>query len=350
MKKSQIVKLITFPLILAGCVACLDIFLFRKVSDDLTSYSQFYKEQEQALDVVLIGNSTLREGYVPTELWKEYEIASRGFSSSPTHPEVIYNAIDEIVRKQNPKIIFIDVNGLTFQEEKNADFFIKQYYKALPDGEHKNAIKEKYSYLTVEDGGWEPFKNHNNFRQQQYWESLVYPTQFKTKGYQPNKIVTKVNKVDVDRSKELPLTQDGEHYFELIKNACEKYTGSIQFIFGKMPKYNDILGADKFLESEYMFKTIENKLQGSNIKFMNFTSRAEEMGLDPNKDFKDNDHLNHLGALKFTHFFGNYLLNEVKLVKKVKDDSVKNNFNEAFETTKEYLEGIEAKLRKKVGE
>ena len=349
MKKSQIVKLILFPIILAGCVISLDLFLFRKVSDDLTSYGQFYKEQEQALDVVLVGNSTLREGYVPTALWKEYEIASRGFSSSPTHPEVISVAIDEIVKKQNPKVIFIDVNGLTFQEEQNSEFFIKQYYKALPDGEHKNDLRAKYPYLK-DDDGFEIFDNHNNFRQQQYWESLVYPTQFKTKGYQPNQIVTKVNKVDVDRSKELPLTQDGEHYFELIKNACEKYTGSIQFIFGKMPKYNDVLGADKFLESEYMFKTIENKLQGSNIKFMNFTSRAEEMGLDPNKDFKDNDHLNHLGALKFTHFFGNYLLNEVKLVKKDKDDSVKNNFNEAYDKTKEYLDGIEAKLRKKVGE
>lgn len=349
MKKSQIIKLILFPIILAGCVVSLDLFLFRKVSDDLTSYGQFYKEQEQALDVVLVGNSTLREGYVPTALWKEYEIASRGFSSSPTHPEVISVAIDEIVKKQNPKVIFIDVNGLTFQEEQNSEFFIKQYYKALPDGEHKNALREKYPYLK-DDDGFELFDNHNNFRQQQYWESLVYPTQFKTKGYQPNQIVTKVNKVDVDRSKELPLTKDGEHYFELIKSACDKYAGSIQFIFGKMPKYNDVLGADKFLESEYMFKTIENKLQGSNIKFMNFTSRAEEMGLDPTKDFKDNDHLNHLGALKFTHFFGNYLLNEVKLVKKDKDESVKNNFNEAYEKTKEYLDGIEAKLRKKVGE
>ena len=349
MKKSEIIKLILFPLILAGCVVSLDLFLFRKVSDDLTSYGQFYKEQEQSLDVVLVGNSTLREGYVPTAMWKEYEIASRGFSSSPTHPEVISVAIDEIVKKQNPKVIFIDVNGLTFQEEQNSEFFIKQYYKALPDGEHKNALKAKYPYLQ-DDGGFELFDNHNNFRQQQYWESLVYPDQFKTKGYQPNKIVTKVTKVDVDRTQELPLSQDGEHYFELIKTACEKYADSIQFIFGKMPKYNDISGADKFLESEYMLKTVEKKLEGSNIKFMNFTTRAEEMGLDPNKDFKDNDHLNHLGALKFTHFFGNYLLNEVNLVKKPKDETVINNFNDAYEKTKDYLDGIESKLHKKVGE
>jgi len=350
MKKSQIVKLITFPLILAGCVACLDVFLFRKVSDDLTSYSQFYKEQEQSLDVVLIGNSTLREGFVPTQLWKDYEIASRGFSSSPTHPEVISVAIDEIVRKQNPKIIFIDVNGLTFQEEQNSEFFIKQYYKALPDGEHKKAIKEKYTYLADENDGWEPFKNHNNFRQQQYWESLVYPEQFKTKGYQPNKIITKVEPVSVDPSQKLPLTADGEHYFDKIKSECEKYSDSIQFIFGKMPKVNDVGGADKFLESEYMFKTIEEKLQGSNIKFMNFVSKVDEIGLNPNTDFKDKDHLNHLGALKFTHYFGEYLLNEAHLVKKEKDQSVIDNFNNAYNETSSFLGDIETKLKKKVGE
>ena len=106
MKKSHIVKLILFPLILGGCIAALDLLLFQKVSDDLTSYGKFYEEEDNSLDVVLVGNSTLREGYSPLTAWKEEGIMSRGFSSSPTHPEVIKVAIKEIMRKYSPKAIF----------------------------------------------------------------------------------------------------------------------------------------------------------------------------------------------------------------------------------------------------
>ena len=182
MNKKQIIKLITFPILLVGCIFSLEFFLFRKVSDDLTSYSQFYKENEDCLDVVLIGNSTLREGYVPTTMWKEEGIMSRGLSSSPTHPEVIKVAIKEVINKQHPEVIFIDVNGLTFQKREYSQRFIEQYYKALPKGEHKDELLKMYPYLVKDEDKFELFPNHNNFRQQQYWESLVYPDQFKTKG------------------------------------------------------------------------------------------------------------------------------------------------------------------------
>ena len=35
MKKSEIIKLITFPVLLVGAVVSLDLFFFNKVSDDL---------------------------------------------------------------------------------------------------------------------------------------------------------------------------------------------------------------------------------------------------------------------------------------------------------------------------
>lgn len=347
MKKNEIIKLILFPLILAGCIFSLDFFLFRKVTDDLTSYGQFYKENEDALDVVLIGNSTLREGYVPTVMWKDEGIMTRGFSSSPTHPEVIKAAIKEIINKQNPKAIFIDVNGLTFQERKNSDFFIKQYYKAVSDEKHKEELKEMYPYLVETDNEWEIFDNHNNFRQQQYWESLVYPDQFKTKGYQPNKWIKAIKPVTLDEKTILPLNEDGEYYFDEILSECQKYQ-NVQFIFGKMPKYNDISGEDAFKESEYMFRTIEKRLEGTNIKYANFATKAHEIGLDPNIHFKDEDHLNHLGALKFTSYFAKYLKEEIKLEVKEHKKADIDSFNQCYEDTKSYLEGIENSLKNKI--
>ena len=347
MKKKEIAKLILFPLILCGSILGLNFGLFQKVSDDLNSYSHFYKEQENSLDVVLMGNSTIREGYIPTQMWKEYGITSRGFSSSPTHPEVIYLAIDEVIRVQHPDIVFIDLTGLTYQKRIDADFFVAQYYKALPEGEHKDKVKEAHPFLNDQKDKFELFKNHNNFRQQQYWESLVYPDQFKTKGYQPNKIISAVKPVELEDDKLLPLNEDGEYYFEKIMEKCREYQENTRFIFGKMPKYNDILGGEAFRECEYMFRTIEERLKDTDFGYMNFSNVLEEIGLNPKTDFKDNDHLNHLGAIKFTHYYGQYLLdNSLKI--KNKTEEVKNDFDEAYLKTKDYLDGITKKLTKKI--
>lgn len=349
MKKSHIVKLILFPLILGGCIAILDLLLFQKVSDDLTSYGRFYEEEDNSLDVVLVGNSTLREGYSPLTAWKEEGIMSRGFSSSPTHPEVIKVAIKEIMRKYSPKAIFIDLNGLTFQHRSDSTFFIKQYYKSLPDGEHKKELETIYSYLENSDNEFELFNNHNNFRQQQYWESLVYQDQFKTKGYQPNKRIQEVSPVRVDETV-LPLNEDGEYYFNEIISECQKYQSQTKFIFGKMPKYNDVLGADEFRQSEYMFKTIENRLKDTGFEYMNFTKDIEKLNLNPKTDYKDNDHLNHLGALKFTRYFSKYIKDDLKIELKEKTEVSISSFDECYEKTKSYLEGIENDLKNKTGQ
>ena len=247
MKKSQVVKLITFPILLTGCILALNFGLFSQARDDLTSYGQFYKEEEKCLDVVLIGNSTLREGYVPTRMWHNYGITSRGLSSSPTHPEVIKVAISEVMRFQEPKVVFIDLNGLTYQNKSDAEFFIKQYYKALPEGEFKNELEQKYDYLKHIDEEYELFHNHNNFRQQQYWESIVYHEQFITKGYYPNKIVHHVKPVTPDENTILDLPKDGQEYLDEIKAECLKYSDKTTFIFGKMPRYNANLKVTSFL-------------------------------------------------------------------------------------------------------
>lgn len=345
MTKKEILKLILFPTLLTGAILGLNFGLFARLNDDLTSYGQFYKEEEKCLDVALIGNSTLREGYIPTAMWHDYAITSRGLSSSPTHPEVIKVAISHVIRYQEPSVVFIDINGLTYQHKSDAEFFIKQYYKALPKGEFKTELEEKYDYLSTVDDDLELFHNHNNFRQQQYWESLVYPAQFITKGYYPNKIVFPVNPVSYDDTTVLPLPSDGQEYLMDIIEECKKYP-EVKFVLGKMPRYNS---TNDDVNATYMLRSVPSYLEGTNIEFKDFTNDAEAIGLDPKTDFKDFEHLNHLGSIKFTNYFASYLLDELHLERKEKREETKENFDKAYDDTIDYLTSIENKLKKKTG-
>ena len=346
MEKNQIAKLIIFPLILAGCIVALDRLLFANVNDDLNSYSQFYKEEKDALDIALVGNSTVREGYIPTYLWRDYKITSRALTSSPTHPEVIKNAIPTIVKEQHPQVMFIDINGFTYQKKADAEFFIKQYYKALPEGDNKTELEEKYPYLIKVKNEFEIFKNHNNFRQQQYWESLVYYDQFKTKGYYPHKVINKVTPISYVEDEKLPLPQDGREYLDEILTICEPYKSSVKFVFGRTPRY--ITNSDQ-IEATNMMNWAQEIIEDKGFYFKDFAMNVKDMELDPNSDFKDADHLNMLGSVKFTHYFGQYAQEELGLVPREYTQEVINNFDLAYSTTKDYLEGIEADLKKKAG-
>lgn len=344
MKKSHIVKLILFPLILTGCALSMNFLVFAKVDDSLTSYGQFYQEIKDSLDVAFIGNSTLREGFIPLDLWNDYGITSRGLSSSPTHPEVIKNAIPHVIDAQHPKVMFIDINGLTFQQKANAEFFIKQYYSSITNVDYKKDLEEKYSYLKDKGEEFELFKNHNNFRQQQYWESIVYPAQFKTKGYYPNRIIYKVKTLDTDPNLVMDLPSGGKEYYEDILSVCDTYKDEVKFVFTKMPRFNSTKGQ---LNETYMLRSIKDDIASRGYTFYDFSEHLDDIGLLPNQDFKDFEHLNHLGAKKFTNYFGKYLTEAINLKVKTHSDEVIDDFNKAYFDTYEFLKKIEDKLNRK---
>lgn len=344
MKKSQIAKLIAFPLLLGAAIASMDIFLFRPIDDNLTAYGSFYSQIEDSLDFVVVGNSTVREGYIPTKMRKEFKITSRTFSSSPTHPEVIKTAIEGIEAAQSPKVMYIDLNGLTYQKRANAEFFIKQYYNSLPEGNHKKEVLNEYSYLNeTKESGYELFQNHNNFRQQQYWESLIYPQQFQTKGYFPNQIIQKVNPLEFSLTETLELPEDGKYYYEKIINECEKYKEQTKFIFGKLPRFNS---TKEDVEGSYMLRSLKNDIQNRGFEFIDFSELTKEINLNPNKDQKDVEHLNHLGALKFTKYFGEYLKNNYGLKNLNHSNEVISDFEKSLSDTENYLNSIEEKMSK----
>ena len=343
MNRKQVAKLILFPLILGCSIVALDRFLFKNVGDDLNSYSQFYKEEQDACDIVLVGNSTLREGYIPTQMWHNYHITSRAFTSSPTHPEVIKVALKEIIKKQHPKMMFIDINGLTFQKEEDAEFFIKQYYKAVEDKEHKEELLAQYDYLKEEEDNFELFKNHNNFRQQQYWESLVYYDQFKTKGYYPHQVITKVKPLEYDSTTTSALPKDGEEYYTAIMDVCEQYKNDIQFVFGKTPRF---MTNQTQIEDTYMLRSKKEDIESRGFIFHDFSEDVTAIGLDPNSDFKDYDHLNHLGSIKFTEYFGKYVTNDLSFTPSEYKQETIDNFDTAYTKTEKYLADIEKRLLK----
>lgn len=359
--KIKIVKAVSFSAITGAILTSLALLVFTPLPKEATAYGCFYTEKENSLDLVLVGNSTSREDFIPAEAWHRYGITSHCIGSNPSHLEVIKIAIDEIARTQNPKLVIIDVNGLTFQNQESAPTYVKAYIKAMPDGKAKNALIEKYPYVT-ESSGFELFKNHNEWRDQYWWETKIFGSYSYNKGYNPQGTKYAITPITVDPDRidaewldidpglatnpdKTPHTP--RDYLVEILETAKKYP-DIDFIFGEMPRWlSDQTEREKLILNRYYeLRACQSVVESYGFEWIDFCDHISEIGVDPQTDQRDGDHLNHRGAKLFTKYLGKMVADRYNITKDTHTDSdVVKDFNEAYD---DYVKNVDKKLTKKL--
>lgn len=330
----KVAKTLIFLLILGTIITLLATFVFVPIKVT-NAYSSFYMEKGNSLDITLIGNSTVMYDYVPAVAYHETGITSHAIGSQPSHPEVIKIAMEEVYRTQgeSSQVVFVDLTGLTYQTHEQQEFFVRNYYDAMPDGDFKIALADRYDYLKHEQkGGFELFKNHNNFRN---YEVFIEASgeQKKLKGHKPMGGVMKINPVEVDKDKTLPLPKDGQEYLIEILEVAKKYP-SIKFVFGRMPRFVSA----KNVNDSYVLRSAKSTIEEYGYQYVDFCDQVNEIGLDITKHQRDEEHLNIQGAVLFTPYFINYLKNNFGLINKEKSQDVKDDFNNCYDFyKKKYL-------------
>lgn len=336
-------KLLLFIVITFSILVGLNKFVFvDKVID--TAYGGFYSEKENSIDVISIGSSTVKEGIIGNEIWNNYGVTSYSINSAPTHPEVIKIIIDEIARTQSPKVVYVDLMGLTYHLRENQKTFVREYVNSMPDGKEKEELIKKYSYLKDDDEELEIFDGHNNFRNPNYLSAVFLNSSHEFKGYTP--IYTKISqKVDntIDYSKTISLPKDGKEYLIEILETCKKYP-HINFLFGMMPKF--INSSDAY--EVHMLNSAIPTIESYGYKYINWAKYTKEIGLDPSFDMRDSQHLNVYGAIKFTDYFAKYLDKNYGIVGNTYSDDVVKDFDECYKTyEKRVLKKVKRKTKNK---
>ena len=325
--KNKCVRFICFVCIAVICLLLCDYFIFVPRIYK-TRYSRFYEENENSLDVVFVGNSTVSYAFNPCQIWHNYNITSYNLSAFPMHPEVILIAIDEIERTQQPKVVFIDLNGLTYQKESDQETFVQSYITCMPDGDEKQNLIESYDYLSDinKKKGKSLFQYHNEFRNPSFWASLFSFGNRYSKGHTKTSFCLKQKVIEIDEEKTLDLPKDGQKYLEKILEKCKKYPDT-KFIFGKTPRFLN----ESTAEETYMLRSAIPKIEECGYEFIDFSEYNEKMGLNANTDMLDANHLNNKGSKKFSDYFAEFLLE--KYIDKdtlIHDEKTKENFDYAY--------------------
>lgn len=117
-------------------------------NNDAGKLRYFLGEEEDSMDVLVLGTSHSSRGILPMEMYESYGIKSYNLSTSVQPVEVSYYTLQEAIKTQKPSVVVWDVSGLyidyadlphwkMIMDEmkigKNKELFVKEYLNRYRD-------------------------------------------------------------------------------------------------------------------------------------------------------------------------------------------------------------------------
>ncbi|MDD7388955.1 MAG: hypothetical protein PUG60_04715, partial [Lachnospiraceae bacterium] len=113
-KHKKLVKALLFCLILVillQSLSCLAVITLRN-PDPMADSSPWgiFEEPENTVDFVAIGNSNVRSGIIPMQLWKDYGITGYTWGEPGVDPFDAELYLKKIFKKQSPSVIVLEAS------------------------------------------------------------------------------------------------------------------------------------------------------------------------------------------------------------------------------------------------
>ncbi len=274
-----------------------------KNDDGIKQATAMYYQPKNTVDVVMLGSSHIHYAIDTGTLWKDYGIAAFDYSAAEQPLWITYHYLKEFCKYQNPKVVVIDLFSPALRKE---DY---QYDWLLPNvlGMRVSLNKLEMLEASVERekiGNYFPsFAVYHDRIGELTVSDFLYPFQRQTdlvnyKGFKPMLKVTPQTKPEITQTGSGGLTIKSEIYLQKIIDYTKK--NNIELFFIVTPYItND--------DQELVYNRVKEISKMNGIDFNSTNYDYDIMGIDFEKDFTDESHLNYYGAVKFTEYLGNEL-------------------------------------------
>lgn len=255
-------------------------------------------EPENTIDYIVIGDSEAASSISPMEIWKDYGYAGYNCGVPAQRLQDTYYLLERVLKKQSPKIIFLETNALY------RDF---EYLSAL-----ENMVDETIKNL------FPIYKFHNN------WKSLHFNmlqnlnnksaegpiTTYKGFKYVPVINPYKGGPYIKESDSVYPIGDQPMEYMNKIIKLCKKQ--NISLILYSVPT-----PVNWTASKHNAAASLANENQ---LTFIDLNLMTAEVPMDWKKDTRDEgDHPNYFGSVKISGYIGAYLSKEGALTDYRKD-------------------------------
>lgn len=244
-----------------------------------------FEEPENTIDLVAIGNSNVRSGIIPMQLWRDYGVTSYTWGEPGVDPFDAELYLKKIFKNQSPSVIVLEASfffrNTTLTENLNSR--VKAGLASVcPLISYHRTLTKLFQYPVSE---------------------LVQASHSVTKGYYVNfnaKSSKKGKSYMKKSSSDDVLSPIVERQVLKIEKLCEE--NGARLIIAALPSTSDWGYQRHQLTEEFCSR---NQLE---FLDMNTSDVQKDMGLNWKKDTRDGGiHMNYYGACLVTGYLGQYL-------------------------------------------
>lgn len=300
-------------LFLLYCVFCRVTWIFRGNGGEGREDIYGFRNQGE-VDVVLYGGSNLLRYYQPLEAWNQKGYTSYNYATSSAMADLFRVYIEESRTINEAQLYVCDIRSVPMINTNVYDASLRNWSDSLPVLSY-HRWKGIYTYLSSRNVDGEDvlsyyfdiIKYHTNMyalKDNIQWKFSRLNTIYNVdKGFEPNQ-----NSVPFDRPRRIydvgVLTNQQDKAVSELLDYCDENDLNILFICCPfVPSENDWL----------TINAVGKKILDRGYQFVNFNDYYEEIGLDFETDFGDVNHVNYLGAEKYTNYLIEYIGENYKI-------------------------------------
>lgn len=318
-------------------------YLFREVSisrDNITGFSD-----EGEMDVVCIGASTMVEYYQPLTAWEKYGFTSYAYATIYGQFDLYWRYIDKVLETHNPELFVIDIRMITAMDEEVNESGLRFWTDSLPmlsltryaslnDYLDVHSLEEKTDTMSYYIDIAKYHTNTLALSSPENWKYIDNKRGSKYKGHELSSVHHFFEEPVVNTEEMAELSQmQSKALYHLLDYCKEKDLNALFVVCPYIVKE----------EEQKVYNTVKGIVESYGYNYINANEYYEEMDFDFTTDIKNVNHVNCIGAEKYTVFLGNYITNTYEIPTHRGDDSYSQwdadsqAFSEALRASKEEI-------------
>ena len=292
----QVLKVLAFALAFVVLLQSLSAFVFSgekvsQISKRMADSYSYLLEPENSVDVVCVGNSDIRSGFVPTELWEKYGYTSVVSSFTRQSISDSQRALKEICKSQKPKLVILEIDSL--YDGRGPEDIINphettpdNFFDSLKPDDFENKISRDYSVFTFHNILQD---RQRRSRRKQYAHGYLFCEDIRKIEYRD--YMTKTDEIDI------PIYSNSQQLRTFVK-YCKKNDLPVLLL--------DVPSLSSWSYARH--NAVQNLSDELGVEFLDLNLLYDEVGIDMRNCFRDDgNHLNYFGASAVTDYVGDYI-------------------------------------------
>lgn len=269
----------------------------------------YYLEKQDTLDVVMIGASEVYAGYAGAYAYSEYGYTSYPFATQGNTILNYLTCVKEAVRTQHPQMLVIEINGALYDDAwLDKETYLRFLADNMPNNENKRELTAQFDYYDDMDAYLPIMKYHTvwqNFPLGLEWSGSMLLSHLR--GHNLLKGVTTTTNIYHTQDKlynndqtvtKTPLTDRCQKALVELLEYCKQE--NLNVVFVRFPHLVNLKGLRRMRRSLAAAEVIRSY----GYEYIGLDEMFDEIGLDPDHDFYNPEHLNVYGQKKLTEYLG----------------------------------------------